>query len=150
MPAARILICKHFTNSRLQEELERVFQPVCSLLLSTWCVPSTMLGPIQSVQKGQYMRRCFLTRLTKRSFKLLSTLWAPDGSMWTIYKILNAGMQTARDVRGREQLLWGSDSGDGNEQKLGLRVKKWIEVKSAKGHGVSYGRRIKRASTERG
>lgn len=59
-------------------------------------------------------------------------------------------MQAARDVRGREQLLWGCDRGDSNEQKLGLRVGKWIEVKSAKGHGVSYGRRIKRAGTERG
>lgn len=34
-------------------------------------------------------------------------------------------MQTARDVRAREQLLWGSDSGDSNEQILGLRVEKW-------------------------
>lgn len=59
-------------------------------------------------------------------------------------------MQAARDVRGREQLLWGCDRGDSNEQKLGLTVGKWIEVKSAKGHGVSYGRRIKRAGTERG
>lgn len=69
------------------------------------------------------MHRCFRTRLTKRSFNLLSTLWVPDGSMRTIYKILNTGVQTARDVRGREQLLWGSDRGDSNEQKLGLRVK---------------------------
>lgn len=61
--------------------------------------------------------------------------------MRTIYKILNTGMQTVCDPRGREQLLWGSDGGAGNGQKLGLRVEKWIEAKSAKGHRASYWRR---------
>lgn len=43
-------------------------------------------------------------------------------------------MQTVCDPRGREQLLWGSNGGAGNGQKLGLQAEKWIEAKSAKGH----------------